>query len=117
VTAFAEIKSDYARLKPLLSGLERFDLDQQQLNNAVLLNYLIYFHNLNDFAALERLHQGDTRATIQSIIKLAESEPGDPFHAISQAALNATSAGDLAGISGTEPVRDRSLGSATAQLR
>jgi hypothetical protein len=28
------------------------------------------------------MHHGDTRATIHSIIKLAKSEPGDPFHAI-----------------------------------
>ena len=56
---FEEINADYARLKPLLSGLERFDLDQQRLNNAVLLNYLIYFHDLDRFAALERMHQGN----------------------------------------------------------
>src|SRR5262249_54215454 len=74
IVLFAEIKSDYARLKPLLSGLERFDLDQQQLNNAVLLNYMIYFHDLDNFAVLQRMHRDDTRATIQSIIKLAQSE-------------------------------------------
>jgi predicted aminopeptidase len=89
VLVFAAIKADYAKLKPLLSGLERFDLDQQQLNNAVLLNYLIYFHDLDHFAALERMHHGDTRATIQSIISLAQSEPDDPFHAIWKATLNA----------------------------
>jgi predicted aminopeptidase len=79
---FAQIKSDYVKLKPTLSGLERFDLDQQPINNAVLINYLIYFHDLPNFAALERIHHGDTRATIRAIIEAAESEPGDPFHAI-----------------------------------
>lgn len=116
VTVFAEIKADYARLKPLLSGLERFDLDQPQLNNAVLLNYMIYFHNLDHFAALERMHHGDTRATIQSIIELAQQEPGDPFHAIWQASLNAPSA-DLAGIAATGPSQERKFSSATTSPR
>ncbi|MGH7878606.1 MAG: aminopeptidase, partial [Candidatus Binataceae bacterium] len=84
---FAEINADYARLKPSLSGLERFDLDTVKLNNAVLLNYLIYFHQLETFAALERLHHGDLRATIRAIIELAKSEPHDPFYAIWRAAL------------------------------
>jgi predicted aminopeptidase len=86
---FREIKSDYVRLKPLLSGLERFDLDQQQLNNAVLINYLIYFHDLDNFATLQRMHKNDTRETIQSIIKLAQSDPEDPFHAIWKATRQA----------------------------
>ncbi|HJU11427.1 MAG TPA: aminopeptidase, partial [Candidatus Binataceae bacterium] len=85
---FAEIQADYARLKPNLSGLERFNLDKQQLNNAVLLNYMIYFHDLDNFTKLERMHNGDTRATIKSIIKLAKSEPADPFHAIWKATWN-----------------------------
>ena len=106
---FGEINADYARLKPLLSGLERFDLDQQQLNNAVLLNYMIYFHQLNRFAALDRMHQGDTRATIQSIIELAQSEPDDPFHAIWQATLNAPPAGGLAAIPATGAVQERNF--------
>lgn len=86
---FASINVDYAKLKPSLSGLERFDLDRIKLNNAVLLNYLIYFHALDNFAALERLHHGDVAATIQAIIELAQSEPGDPFHAIWAATLPA----------------------------
>jgi predicted aminopeptidase len=115
---FAEIKANYAKLKPLLSGLERFDLDQQQLNNAVLLNYLIYFHDLNNFAALEQMHQGNTRATIQAIIKLAQSEPGDPFHAIWQATLKTSQNGaHLAGISTTEPVQELKLNTATTPSR
>jgi predicted aminopeptidase len=80
--AFEEIKSDYAKLKPTLSGLERFDLDKEPLNNAVLLNYLIYFHELDDFAALERVNHGDLRATIARIIDLAKANPDDPFYAI-----------------------------------
>jgi predicted aminopeptidase len=98
---FQEIKTDYARLKPFLSGLERFDLDQQRLNNAVLLNYMIYFHNLNQFAELQRMHHDDTRATIQAIINLARSEPNDPFHAIWRATLNAAPPADVA----EEPTR------------
>jgi predicted aminopeptidase len=90
---FAEISADYAKLRPTLSGLERFDLDQVRLNNAVLLNYLIYFHQFDNFAALERIHRHDTRATIRAIIELAKSEPGDPFHAIWQASLSAPAAG------------------------
>lgn len=86
---FAEINRDYARLKPSLSGLERFDLDKIRLNNAVLLNYLIYFHDLKNFAALERMYHGDLRATIAAIIALAKSKPSDPFFAIWQATRNA----------------------------
>ncbi len=86
---FARINADYARLKPSLSGLERFDLDKTPLNNAVLLNYLLYFHDFDDFAALERLHHGDLKATIKAIIELAKSEPDDPFYAIWKATRNA----------------------------
>ena len=114
---FGEIKADYARLKPLLSGLERFDLDRQPLNNAVLLNYMIYFHELDRFAALDRMHQGNTRATIQSIIKLAQSEPSDPFHAIWQATLNAPPAAGVATIPTTGPMRGRKFTAATTSLR
>ncbi|MGH8014469.1 MAG: aminopeptidase [Candidatus Binataceae bacterium] len=89
VKLFAEISSDYARLKPTLSGLERYDLDRQKLNNAVLLNYLIYFHQLRNFETLYRVHHQDLRATIQAIITLAKSDPADPFHAIWLASLAA----------------------------
>jgi predicted aminopeptidase len=89
---FERIKSDYAQLKPSLSGLERYSLDREPLNNAVFINYRIYFHDLDDFAALERLHQGDARATIEEIIRLAKSNPGDPFFAIWQAAQSAPQA-------------------------
>jgi predicted aminopeptidase len=89
VKIFAKIQGDYTRLKPALSGLERFDLDKQPLNNAVLLNYLIYFHDFNNFAALQQKHYGDTAATIKAIIELAKSEPSDPFHAIWKATLGA----------------------------
>jgi predicted aminopeptidase len=86
---FADINRDYAALKPSLSGLERFDLDREKLNNAVLLNYLLYFHDLNNFAALQRLEHGDMRATIARIIELAKSDRSDPFYAIWQATLKA----------------------------
>lgn len=87
--AFAEIKADYAKLKPTLSGLERFDLDKEPLNNAVLINYLIYFHDLDNFAALERINHGDLRTTIQRIIDLAKAHPDDPFYAIWEATRDA----------------------------
>jgi predicted aminopeptidase len=83
--AFAAIKADYAALAPTLSGLERFDLDKQPLNNAVLVNYLIYFHQLDNFAALNRMNHGDLHATIAQIISIAKAHPEDPFYAISQA--------------------------------
>ncbi|HYA35394.1 MAG TPA: aminopeptidase [Candidatus Binataceae bacterium] len=82
---FVQIKRDYAQLKPSLSGLERFDLDREPLNNAVLVNYLIYFHDLDNFAALERQSGGNTRATIERIIEIARANPSDPFYAIWQA--------------------------------
>jgi predicted aminopeptidase len=83
--AFAAIKADYAALAPSLSGLERFDLDKQPLNNAVLVNYMIYFHQLDNFAALDRMNHGDLRATIAQIISIAKAHPDDPFYAVWQA--------------------------------
>jgi hypothetical protein len=115
VQLFAEINADYARLKPRLSGLERFDLDRQPLNNAVLLNYMIYFHNLDYFAELERLHQGDTQATIHAIIELAKSQPGDPFHALWKATLNAPRP-VVAGRPAAHQLPGQDLSSATASL-
>jgi predicted aminopeptidase len=85
---FTAINADYAALKPELSGLERFDLDKQKLNNAVLLNYLLYFHDLDNFAALQRMNHGNTRATVKAIIELARSDRSDPFHAIWRATQN-----------------------------
>lgn len=85
VVIFKSINEDYAKLKPTLSGLERFDLDKQKLNNAVFLNYLIYFHDTKSFAMLERQHHGNMKETIKAIIDLAKSEPNDPFFAIWQA--------------------------------
>ena len=90
--AFAAIKADYAALEPSLSGLERFDLDKQPLNNAVLVNYLIYFHQLDNFAALQRMNHGDMKATIAQIISIAKAHPDDPFYAISQAVRSAPAA-------------------------
>ena len=87
--AFAKIKTDYAALAPTLSGLEKFDLDRQPLNNAVLVNYLIYFHDLGNFATLERMNRGDLRATIEQIIALAKANPYDPFYAIWEATRSA----------------------------
>jgi predicted aminopeptidase len=92
--AFTAIKADYAALAPSLSGLERFDLDKQPLNNAVLVNYLIYFHQLDNFAALDRMNHGDLRATIKQIISIAKAHPGDPFYAISQVVSPAVSTRD-----------------------
>ncbi len=82
---FKEIQADYARIKPTLSGLERFNLDKHRLNNAVMLNYMLYFHDQDNFAALEKLNHNDTRATIAQIISLARRNPYDPFYAIWQA--------------------------------
>ena len=86
---FIEINQDYAKLKPSLSGLERFDLDEEKLNNAVLLNYLLYFHDLDNFAALQRVDHDDLKRTIVRIIDLARSSPDDPFYAIWHATLTA----------------------------
>jgi len=80
--AFAAIKADYAALAPSLSGLERFDLDKQPLNNAVMVNYLLYFHDFDNFAALDRMNHGDLGATIAQIISIAKAHPDDPFYAI-----------------------------------
>ncbi len=86
---FDAIKADYAPLKHTLAPLARFDLDRQPLNNAVLLSYRIYFHDLGQFAALERVNHGDTRATIQAIIAIGTAHPDDPFFALWQEAQQA----------------------------
>jgi predicted aminopeptidase len=86
---FVGINQDYAKLKPTLSGLERFDLDREKLNNAVLLNYLLYFHDTDNFATLQRINQGDLKQTILQIIELAKGNRDDPFYAIWRATLNA----------------------------
>jgi predicted aminopeptidase len=85
VAIFAAINADYAQLKPHLSGLERFDLDREPINNAVLINYLIYFHDLDNFAKLEHIYGGNLHDTIKAIIALAESDREDPFYPIWQA--------------------------------
>jgi len=82
VPLFKDIQADYTKLKPSLSGLERFDLDKEPLNNAVLINYRLYFHHLDDFAALERLYRGDLKTTIKAIIEIAKANTNDPFYAI-----------------------------------
>lgn len=92
---FAAISEDYAKLKPQLSGLERFDLDTTTVNNAVLLNYLIYFHELDNFARLLKLNHNDLRITIKQIISLAKSNPDDPFFAIWRAVHPASEGGGL----------------------
>ena len=80
--AFTEIQRDYSRLAPTLNGLSRFDLDRQPLNNAVLLNYLLYFHDLGNFATLDRMNNYDVKRTIAQIIEIAKSNPRDPFYAL-----------------------------------
>ncbi len=85
VTIFASINADYAQLKPHLSGLERFDLDKEPLNNAVLINYLIYFHDLDSFAKLDHIYGGNLHDTIKAIIALAESDRDNPFNPIERA--------------------------------
>lgn len=84
---FASINADYARLKPRLSGLERFDLDKVELNNAVLINYLIYFHDFDNFAKLDHIYGGNLELTIKAIIALAESDRVNPFYAIWRATV------------------------------
>lgn len=107
--AFAAIKADYAALEPSLSGLERFDLDKQPLNNAVLVNYLIYFHQLDNFAALHRMNHGDLKATIAQIISIAKAHTDDPFYAISQAVRGApANAADNQAFSAPTIARDSS---------
>jgi predicted aminopeptidase len=95
VAIFAGISEDYAKLKPRLSGLERFDLDTTPVNNAVLLNYLIYFHELDNFAKLLALNHNDLRVTIHQIIALAKSNPDDPFFAIWRATHAASIGGGI----------------------
>lgn len=92
---FAEIKANYAKLTPHLSGLDQFDLDKEPLNNAVMVNYLIYFHDFDNFMALERMNHGDTRAAIKQLIDIANAHPYDPFYALWQATRGAPPAAQI----------------------
>ena len=88
-TAFALIKKEWAGLAPSLKGLSRFDLGKVEINNAVLVSYLLYFEDLPNFAAIDRANRNDLRATISQIIELAKSNPYDPLYAVWEASLKA----------------------------
>ncbi len=51
--------------------MDRFDLDQEPLINAVLIDHRLYFHDLDSFPAIDRQYGGDLRKTIQAMIALA----------------------------------------------
>jgi predicted aminopeptidase len=88
-TAFALIKKEWAGLAPSLKGLSRFDLGKVEINNAVLVSYLLYFEDLPNFAALDRANRNGLRATISQIIELAKSNRYDPLYAVWEASLKA----------------------------
>jgi predicted aminopeptidase len=113
VAIFAGINADYAKLKPHLSGLERFDLDKQPINNAVLINYLIYFHDLDSLAALDRIYGGNLHDTIKAIIALAESDRKHPFKPIERMARVAPRGGAQADQPQSTPAAARSPAPAT----
>ena len=58
----------------------------------MLINYLIYFHDLDNFAALERINHGDLPETIERIIDIAKAHTDDPFYAIWEATRDAPAA-------------------------
>ena len=89
---FAAINRDYATLSRRFQDWSASISISETLNNAVLLNYLLYFHDLDNFAALTEMNHGDLRATIAQIISLAKAHPEDPFYAVWQATLSAHSA-------------------------
>lgn len=99
-TAFALIKKEWAELAPSLKGLSRFDLGKVEINNAVLVSYLLYFEDLPNFAALDRANRNGLRATISQIIELAKSNPYDPFYAVWEASLKAPPVGGTGTVSG-----------------
>ncbi|MGH7863581.1 MAG: aminopeptidase [Candidatus Binataceae bacterium] len=87
--AFALIKKEWTEVAPSMRGMSLFDLGNVEINNAVLVSYLLYFEDLPNFAALERANRGDLRATVLQIIDLANSKPRHPFYALWEASLNA----------------------------
>jgi len=54
-----------------------------------MVNYLIYFHDLDNFAALNRIDNHDVKKTIARIIEIAKANPDDPFYAIWETTRNA----------------------------
>jgi predicted aminopeptidase len=62
------------------------DFGTQRLNNAVILQYLMYATRLRQFYEVLQRHENDLAATIQTIIAAVHDNRGDPFAAVDRVA-------------------------------
>jgi predicted aminopeptidase len=81
---FSEAQEEFRRL-PMRTALYA-DFGTQRLNNAVILEYLMYASHLREFYEVLQQQQNDLAATIQIIIKAVHQHPGDPFAAVERLA-------------------------------
>jgi hypothetical protein len=54
----------------------------QALNNAIILQYLLYANRLRDFDDVLQQGRGDLAATVATILRAVRADGGDPFGAI-----------------------------------
>jgi predicted aminopeptidase len=78
--AFREAQEDFRHL-PFHTALYA-DFGTQRLNNAVILDYLMYASRLREFADVLHQQQHDLAATIQAIINAVDQDRRDPFGAV-----------------------------------
>jgi predicted aminopeptidase len=77
---FSEAQEDFRHL-PFHTALYA-DFATQRLNNAVILQYLMYADRLSEFDDLLQRQHNDLAQTIQTVIKAVHQDRGDPFAAV-----------------------------------
>jgi predicted aminopeptidase len=81
---FGEAQEEFRHL-PLRTALYA-DFGTQRLNNAVILQYLMYTGRLSEFDDLLRQRRNDLADTIQTVINAVHECRGDPFSAVERVA-------------------------------
>ena len=87
---FTAGQEDFRRL-PLQTAMYR-DFGAQSLNNAVILEYLMYVDRLRLFEDLLHQHGSDLAETIQVIVNAVQKHGGDPFAAVRDERIRSTRA-------------------------
>lgn len=77
---FSEAQEEFRHL-PFRTALYA-DFGTQRLNNAVILQYLMYAGRLSEFYDLLQQRRNDLAGTIQTVIKAVHGCRGDPFAAV-----------------------------------
>ena len=77
---FREAQEEFRHL-PFRTALYA-DFATQRLNNAVILQHLMYADRLREFDDLLQQHHNDLAQTIQTVINAVHQDRGDPFAAV-----------------------------------